>query len=48
MKRRVSPIDLHELYHESPSFVVVIKIKEEARLWVIAGAKKLGSIMPGE
>jgi hypothetical protein len=32
----------------SPSFVVVNKIKEEARLWVFAGAKKLGSIMPGE
>jgi hypothetical protein len=33
---------------QSLSFVVVNKIKEEARLWVIAGAKKLGSIMLGE
>jgi hypothetical protein len=33
---------------QSPSFVVVNKIKEEACLWVIAGAKKLGSIMLGE
>jgi hypothetical protein len=33
---------------QSPSFIVVNKIKEEARLWVIEGANKLGSIMPGE
>jgi hypothetical protein len=32
----------------SPSFVVLDRIKNEARLWVLAGAKKLGSIMPGE
>jgi hypothetical protein len=29
-------------------FVLVDKIKAEARLWVIVGAKKLGYIMPGE
>jgi hypothetical protein len=28
--------------------LVVSKIKEEARLWSIAGAKHLGSIMPEE
>jgi hypothetical protein len=32
----------------APSFVILDKIKSEARLWVLAGAKKLGSIMPGE
>jgi hypothetical protein len=32
----------------SPSFVIVDKIKCEARLWVIAGAKRLGDLMPGE
>jgi hypothetical protein len=29
-------------------FVLVEKIKAKVRLWVIAGAKKLGYIMPGE
>jgi hypothetical protein len=29
-------------------FVIVDRIKAEARLWVLAGAKKLGTIMPGE
>jgi hypothetical protein len=33
---------------QSPSFVILDRIKTEARLWVLAGAKKLGSIMPGE
>jgi hypothetical protein len=33
---------------QSPSFVILDKIKVEARLWAIAGAKKLGSILLGE
>jgi hypothetical protein len=33
---------------QSPSFVILDRIKVEARLCVLAGAKKLGSIMPGE
>jgi hypothetical protein len=32
----------------SPSFVVLDRIKKDTRLWVLTGAKKLGSIMPGE
>jgi hypothetical protein len=32
----------------SPTFVILDKIKCEARLWVIAGAKDLGRLMPGE
>jgi hypothetical protein len=32
----------------SLSFVIVDKIKVEARLWMLAGAKKLDSIMSGE
>jgi hypothetical protein len=32
----------------SPTFVILEKIKCEARLWVLAGAKRLGIIMPGE
>jgi hypothetical protein len=32
----------------SPSFVILDKIKKEARLWVLAGAKRLGDLMPGE
>jgi hypothetical protein len=32
----------------SPSFVMLDKIKTEARLWVTAGAKNLGSLMSGE
>jgi hypothetical protein len=31
----------------SPSFVLLDKIKNEARLWVLAGAKGLGNLMPG-
>jgi hypothetical protein len=39
-----------QVFHNknSPLFVVVEKIKVEARLWVIAEAKKLGRILPGE
>jgi hypothetical protein len=32
----------------APAQVVIEKIKTEARLWVLAGAKHLGNIMPGE
>jgi hypothetical protein len=32
----------------APSFIIVDKIKSEARLWVLAGVKKLGDFMPGE
>jgi hypothetical protein len=32
----------------APSFVVLDKIKREARLWVLAGAKHLGYLMLGE
>jgi hypothetical protein len=32
----------------TPFFVLLDKIKKEARLWVLAGAKRLGEIMPGE
>jgi hypothetical protein len=32
----------------SPTFVILDNIKCEARLWVIAGAKRLGELMPGE
>lgn len=32
----------------APPFVVLDRIKNEVRLWVIAGAKHLGEIMPGE
>jgi hypothetical protein len=32
----------------SPTFVILDKIKCEARLWAIAGAKRLGDLMPGE
>jgi hypothetical protein len=31
-----------------PSFVILDKIKQEARLWVIAGVKRLGRLLPGE
>jgi hypothetical protein len=31
-----------------PRLVLLDKIKEEARLWVLAGAIRLGEIMPGE
>ena len=35
--------------HKSATpFVILALIKEEAALWVAAGAKKLSSIMPGE
>jgi hypothetical protein len=30
------------------SFVVIEKIRKEAALWVLASAKRLGKIMPGE
>jgi hypothetical protein len=32
----------------SPAFVIVEKIKGEARLWVIAGAKCLDELLPKE
>jgi hypothetical protein len=32
----------------SPSFVILDTIKCETRLWVLAGAKRLGDLMPGE
>jgi hypothetical protein len=32
----------------TPSMVVLDKVKSEARLWVLAGAKRLGTLMPGE
>jgi hypothetical protein len=32
----------------SPTFIILDKIKCEARLWVIAGAKRLGDLMPEE
>jgi hypothetical protein len=32
----------------SPTFVIVDKIKCEARLWVLVGDKKLDDLMPGE
>ena len=33
---------------QSPSFVVLDRIKREARLWVAAGAKRLGDMLPCE
>jgi hypothetical protein len=30
----------------SPTFVILDKIKCEARLWVLAGAKRLGKMIP--
>jgi hypothetical protein len=39
----------HIFHHKlSPTFVIVDKIKCEARLWVLVGAKKLDDLMPGE
>ena len=32
----------------APPMALLAKIKTEARLWVLAGAKRLGEIMPGE
>jgi hypothetical protein len=32
----------------APSIVVLDKVKCEARLWVLAGAKRLCTLMPGE
>lgn len=32
----------------APPLVLLDKIKKEARLWVLADAKRLGEIMPGE
>jgi hypothetical protein len=31
-----------------PSFVILENIKREARLWVLAGAERLGKLLPGE
>jgi hypothetical protein len=44
-KERNARVFKHKL---SPTFVTVDKIKCEARLWVVAGAKRLGDMMPGE
>jgi hypothetical protein len=35
-------------HKSSPSFVIFDSIKYEARLWVLARAKRLGDLMPGE
>jgi hypothetical protein len=35
-------------HKSSPSFVIFDSIKYEARLWVLAGAKRLGDLMPEE
>jgi hypothetical protein len=32
----------------APTFIILDKIKSEARLWILAGAKGLGDLMPGE
>jgi hypothetical protein len=32
----------------APSQVVFDRVKTEARLWMLAGAKNLGNLMPGE
>jgi hypothetical protein len=32
----------------APSFIVFENIKREARLWMLAGAKSLGDLIPGE
>jgi hypothetical protein len=32
----------------APTFVIVDRIKSEARLWVLARAKKLGDLLSGE
>jgi hypothetical protein len=32
----------------APSIVVLDKVKCEARLWVLAGAKRLGALIPEE
>jgi hypothetical protein len=32
----------------SPTFVLLDKIRNEDHLWVLAGAKGLGNLMPGE
>jgi hypothetical protein len=44
-KERNARVFEHKL---SPFFVILDKIKCEARLWVVAGAKRLGDMMPGE
>jgi hypothetical protein len=44
-KERNARVFRHKL---SPTFVILDKIKGEARLWVLAGAKGLGNLMPGE
>jgi hypothetical protein len=33
---------------QAPSIVILDKVKCEARLWVLAGAKRLEELMPGE
>jgi hypothetical protein len=44
-KERNARVFRHKL---SPTFVTLDKIKCEARLWVLARAKRLGDLMPGE
>jgi hypothetical protein len=44
-KERNARVFRHKL---SPTFIILGKIKCEARLWVLAGAKRLGDMMPGE
>jgi hypothetical protein len=44
-KERNARVFRHKL---SPTFVILDKIKCEARLWVLAGAKRLGELIPGE
>jgi hypothetical protein len=38
----------HIFHHKLTPFVIVDKIKSKARLWVLAGAKKLSDFMPEE
>ena len=35
-------------HHATPSHVIIANLKEEAKLWVRAGAKHLGNVIPGE
>jgi hypothetical protein len=44
-KKRNARVFCHK---SSPFFVFFDKIKCEARLWVLVGAKRLGDLMPGE
>jgi hypothetical protein len=42
-------LDLARIFHHKLTpFVIVDKIKSKARLWVLAGAKKLSDFMPEE